>query len=396
MVNKKTLALFLIFLAGFIVRFYNYPQRINFSAEQGLALGTSADYVKEKFTLLGQRTFLRTTSKGHILFSGSLYNYSLIPLLLIFRYQPLPITAVFTMLNFLTGLTVYLLVKKMLGYKIAFTSLILFMFSDVMIQHSLHIWILDYIPLISILSIYLIWRYKIYKKKSLLLLLGVLSGIGFNLEYFYLFTIFLIAVLLFLFSRRKLLDLVIYIVGLILGNWTMVIFDLRHDFYYFKTLWQYFLDALNNPGQSQISSYHFLQFWPIFFIILAILINRISEINKYLGIGILSAYLFFNLFSPKVSFSKAVGMSEGLNYKKIYLAAKTIAQNNPSSFNLVNLPDSDFRSYSLRYLVKYIFGKNPANMENYKDVNNLYVLSRSNFQLNNSQPGKLQFLMPVI
>src|SRR3989344_7381461 len=134
MVSKKTLAIILIFFAGFLVRFYNYPQRINFSAEQGLALGVSADYIKEKFTLLGQRTFLRTTSKGHILFSGPLYNYSLVPLQIIFNYDPFPITIVYTFLNVFTAVVLFLLVKKVINPIVAFYSLILFMFSSEMVS----------------------------------------------------------------------------------------------------------------------------------------------------------------------------------------------------------------------------------------------------------------------
>ena len=385
----RLIAFFLVVILSLFVRFYNYQNRINFSSEQGLALGVSADYIRSHFSFLGQRTFLRTTSNGHILFSGALYNYSLVPLLLIFKYQPLPITICFSLLNILTGLIVFWLVRKMSNYKVAFLSLILFMFNNVMINHSMFIWILNYLPLIGMLSIYLIWNFKFKGRTLNIILLGILSGIGFNLVYFYLFTIFLLGLFVFAFAKNKLKSLIVYSTGLFIGNWTMVLFDLRHDFYYVRTLWQYFLDTIQNPSQSHITTYHFLQFWPLFIIIFAILIERIFIWNKYLALLILGLYLIFNLSSSRISFTKAVGMSQGLNFRKVYIAAQAIANDDSSNFNLVNLPDSDFRAYALRYLVRYVFNKNPANMENYQNIDYLYVLGNSDFSLYDLHPWEI-------
>lgn len=384
------LILCVIITSSFFIRFYNYPNRINFSAEQGLALGTSADYIHNRISLLGQKTFLRTTSKGHMLFSGSLYNYSLVPLLILFKYQPLPITAFFTLFNIVTGILIFILVKKMINKNVAMLSTTLFLFNSVMINHSMFIWILNYIPMVGMLTIFVIWIYKYNPNIKSALSLGILGGVGINLEYFYLFTIVLVGVILFLLSANKIRDMAIYFLGLAMGNWTMILFDLRHNLYYTKTLLQYFLDTMANPGQSHISYYHFLQFWPFFIILIALALDKIFYLNKVFALTLLLIYLIINLFSPKISLSKAIGMSEGMNYPKIYNAAQTIANENPMNFNLVSLNDSDFRAYALRYLEKYVFNKNPESLENYNNIGELYILANSNFNIGNNQPWEIQ------
>src|SRR3989344_6961739 len=158
--SHRFLAFLLVVILSLFVRFYNFPNRIAFHSEQGLALSVAADYLRDKFSLLGQRMFLRTTSKGHILFSGSLYNYSLIPLQLIFDYDPFPITIVYTLLNIFTAAVLFFLVKKVCNSTVAFYSLILFLLNAEMVSRSMYFWILHTIPLISILSLYLIWKLK--------------------------------------------------------------------------------------------------------------------------------------------------------------------------------------------------------------------------------------------
>lgn len=388
---KKQLLLVLLISLGLLIRFYNYPQRINFGPEQGLALLTSGDYLNNGFSLLGQKTFLRTTSVGHVLFSGALYNYSLVPLLLLFNYQPLPITICFTLLNILTGLAFYFVVKKIFGLKSAEFSLIIFLFSDLMIFHSMFIWILDYLPLIGILSLYYFWRYRKQSSWQFALILGILSGVGVNLEYIYLFTAALVFFLILIFSKNKFRDSAIFILGCGLGDFTMVLFDLKHDFYYTRTLWQYFIDTLKNPGQSQLSYYHFLNWFPILYLAAGKFLSLMYQKSKVIAVFLVVIYVLFNLVnSEKVSFTKAVGMVPGMTYAKLDLAASKISSDQPENFNLSYLPDADFRAYALRYLLTYVYKNKPQSLENYSSIRTLYVFAGNNYNFGEYQPWEVR------
>lgn len=379
---KKTIIVFgLLVSLGTLYRFYNFSDRINFSSEQGLALQTSADYLTNGFSFLGQRTFLRTTSVGHIIFSGALYNYSLVPLLKFFNYDPIPITVFFGVVNLLGGLTLFLIATKIFGRKAGLLTLFFYLTSAMMINHSLFIWILHYLPItfaLTILSCFILKR----KKGSVLhaLLLGLYGGVGFNFEYFYLFTILGTFIWVTLFSDRKIRDLSLFIVGAFVGNFTMVIFDLRHDFYTVRGLWQYLLDTINNPGQSKIDLYHFFQFWPLLFLLLGFITAKLSHKSRWLALSVCVGYLAINLKLPLVDFTRPVGMPKDLNFSLIDRAAMLIGKDSPSdNFNVTSLPDADFRAYTLRYLVTYRYSKSPKPAENYSGIDTLYALAPNNF-----------------
>lgn len=156
---KNNILLIVVFITAAAVRFYNFPNRITFWSEQARSLIVSANYIKVKPSLLGQEYF-REDSNYHIIYSGALFNYSLVPLLLISNYDPIKITVFFALLNIFTGLVIYLSAQKMISQKVALISTILFLFNDFMIYHSLFIWNYNFLPLIGILVVYFSWRFK--------------------------------------------------------------------------------------------------------------------------------------------------------------------------------------------------------------------------------------------
>lgn len=389
-----TIVFALLLFLGTLYRFYNFQNRINFSSEQGLALLTSADYLKNGFSFLGQRTFLRTTSVGHIIFSGALYNYSLVPFLKIFNFDPTPITAVFGLVNLLGGLVLFWVTKIIFNRKTALLTLFFYLTSAMMINHSLFIWILHYLPItfaLTMLSCFLLRKKRGSAPHAFLL--GLYGGIGFNFEYFYLFTIIATFIWVAFFSTRKIRNLLIFVVGAILGNFTMVIFDLRHNFYTIRELWQYLLDTINNPGQSKIDAYHFFQFWPLVFLGLGYLTYCLNFRSKWLAFVFCALYLVLNLSLPLVNFNKAVGMPDNLTLALIDKAAKRIgSEKNLQNFNVTSLPDADFRAYALRYLVTYRYDKTPRPAENYADIDTLYAVAGNDFFPNPNSPWEVTAL----
>ena len=123
---KNYLLLFSIFVIALFVRFYNFENRITFGPEQARSLMVSANYIQDKPSLLGQEYF-RANSMGHKLFTSALFNYSLVPLLLVTDYEPYLITIYFVLLNVFIGIVFYWVCKKIYSKKVAIISLILFL-----------------------------------------------------------------------------------------------------------------------------------------------------------------------------------------------------------------------------------------------------------------------------
>ncbi len=374
--------LLLIVLLAVIVRFYNFENRITFGPEQAISLLVSGDYINEKFSLLGLPSTQRTTSFGHIIYYPPIFNYSLIPFLIIFNYSVVLITGYFAFLNIATGLVLYIVSKKILNQKAALFSSALFLFNSYMINHSMFIWSVNYLPILNVLLVYLL--FKMYKKISSrinIFIVGFLSSLSLGVEYIYIFTGVFILFLTIYFSKNKLTAFFLFLSGAATGILPTIIFDLTHDFYHLKSLWQYFLDTVSNPSQSNIAYYQFLQFWPILALLAGFLLFRIYKRNKILSIGILALYVFYNLMSPLVSFSDPVGMYKGLNYFKVNQAAELVTQDKPESFNVVMTFDFDSRAHPLRYLLKYNHNFSAGGVEDYPNSKNLYVFTTKDYPI---------------
>lgn len=383
MYRKLVVIVLPIFLFAGIVRFINFPDRVNFGSEQGLSLALSTDYLQGNWSLLGLVNVQRSTTDGLNLFSGSLFNYSLVPLVFLFRKNVIMITACFALLNILTGVLIYLFVSKIASWKAGIFSSSLFLFNSYMINHSLFIWILNYLPLLGLITMFLLYLFW-YRRNSVLLplFLGLISGIGFNLEYFYIFTAVIVFVVLIIVSKNRMLVIGLFVIGAFGANLPMVLFDLRHDFYHVRTLVSYLGKVMTTPGEHRISYYHFLQFWPLMSITFGLLLGGLFKRQKLLVTLVLFIYIYINLTSPRVSLIEARGMGDAtrpVSVKDLNRAARLIYRDNPKDFNIVFYPGADYRGYALRYFLTYIYGLFPNNVEKYPESELLYVFAWKDF-----------------
>jgi hypothetical protein len=384
LIKKVNPLLLAIILLATLIRFYNFPNRVIFWSEQARSLMVSADYIHHKPSLLGQPYFIREDSNSHILYGGALFNYSLVPLLLITNYDPVAITVFFTILNILTGLAIYFVAKKIFNLSIAIISTSLFLFNDIMIYHSLFIWVYNLLPLVGILVLYFSWKF-LHKYSNLdIFIVGLLSGIGISLQFLFAPIAFLVFIINFVKSKKKILVILLFGLGMILANLPMLIFDIRHNFYNLTTLFQYFLDTLGGRSNASFAYYYFLPLWPIFAIFGALILINIIKWNRTFGALIISIYIYLNLTSPNVSFLKPTGMPDGINVANIDNVSKLIANDAVGDFNVAEVLDFDKTAYVLRYFTEYRYGKKPQGETQYKNIKELYVLSQKNYNFDKS------------
>jgi hypothetical protein len=369
-------------LAGF-ERFYNFPDRVTFWSEQARSLIVSANYIKEKPSLLGQEYF-REDSNSHILYSGALFNYALVPLLLISNYEPVTITVFFALLNLFTGFVIYWVVKRLYNVKLAVLSLILFLFNDFMIYHSLFIWNYNLLPLIGIFTFYFsILNHKKPNTKNIFIL-GLLSGIGISLQFLYILIALPVLVFNIWKNKKYIVSIITFILGVAIGNFPMLLFDLKHNFYHLRTLTQYLIDTLRGKSDAGFAYYYLLPFWPVFAIIGAWLVTKILKFNIAIGIIVLVLYFYFNLASSRVSFNSPTGMPKGITINDIEKASKIIVGDAKGNFNVSEVLDFDKRAYVLRYFVEYKYGKKPLDEVSYVNLKLLYVLAQNNYDFKKS------------
>ena len=390
--KRESFLLILLFSLAAFVRFYRFPSRIVYGPEQAISLLTSANYLGEKISLLGQPDLIRSTSAGHVIFQNALFNYSLVPLQLLFRHDPILITAYFALLNLFTGLVIYLLIKKRHGSSLAFLTTAFFLFSSTMIYHSLFIWILNYLPLLGILLYFCLTRKNKFTLSNIFLI-GLLCGASFALEYAFIFIAFAIFVFIIWRSPHKIPSALIFLLGAIIPNLTLVIFDLKHQFFHTLTFWQFTLDIFSGKGQTKLSYYHFLSFWPILCLLAAYLVQKYVH-HRFLLPLLLSVYLFINLSSGKVSILSNPNKPPYPQYSDFSSAAKLIAQDKTNSFNVATLFDFDTQAHTLRYLLQYRYGQKPQPVENYASIDALYVFSPKSYDIQSPKVWELQTFFP--
>ncbi|KKQ42867.1 MAG: hypothetical protein US60_C0011G0013 [Microgenomates group bacterium GW2011_GWC1_37_8] len=390
----KLLSLLLVIILGTLIRFYKFPQRINYGPEQAMSLIVSGNYIREKPSLLGQRYF-RETSKGYTLFSGAIFNYSLVPLEYIFNHNIVPITAYFTILNILTGVILYFIVRKLINAKVAFFATLVFLFDPIMINHSLFLWNYNYLPLIFLVSLHLLYLFFSKKKIKYIFLLGILAGVGVSIQLLYIFPLFLLLVSV-VFTERKLSHFITFIAGSIIGNLPMVLFDLRHDFYHIKTAYVYFYETILTGRGGGVMYYHILYLWIIFAIVGGYVLYLIFNKNIYLGYITIFSYIYLSITSPYVNLQKAIGMPEGLAAVDVYSAAQIIATDSEScgSFNVIEVIDFDTRAHVLRYPLIFKYGKTPLGYINYKEVECVYSLSEEKYNYNEADFWEINEIKP--
>lgn len=390
--TQLLLIVVLILLGAFVVRFYKFPQRIIYGPEQARSLLTASRNLTDKFSLLGQEYF-RYDSNGHQLYYSSLFTYSLIPLELLFKYDPVAITAYFALLNIFTGFIVYLVIK-VFNKNAAIFAMVLFLFNSEMIYHSLFVWQYNYLPLLGVLSLLLMYLYRKNPKMNYILGLGLISGIGFGLQYLYAVYVLIIVIFILFYSKRRLLSLSLFSLGFLIGDFPMVIFDLRNNFYHIKTLFQYFLDTLKGQSDASFNYYYLLPLWPIGTGLAGILLNRFFIKRKFIAIVMTLLYIAGNLFLGRIDFNKSLGMSKNLTWEDINKAAKIISSDNPGSFNVVTLLDFDTRAYILRYPLESIYKLKPMGVVDYPNAQTVYALSKLNYNYKNPEVWELQVFYP--
>lgn len=391
-----SLIIVLLFITGAFLRLYNFENRVIFGPEQGISLITSAANL-EKFSLLGEYNLQRFTSTGHNLIHGPLFSYFLLPFTVIFSYRVLPISLIFSGLNLFTALVLFLITKKLFGRPIAALTVFFFLMSSLMVYHSLFIWI--YHPLILLGTVSIWFMAGLYQNRLRLapvFWLGLISGVGFSLQYPFLVFAAFLSFLVVLVSKKRLASILLFSLGFLLANLTRIIFDLRHDFYHLRTLWQFFLDVyINHTVSAATYSYHYLHLFPYFCLLLALLTLGLYNLKKPLAVLPILLFTYLNLTSPLLNLNHALGMPEGITLSSLETAAATIAADQPPTrFNVATLWDFDTLARPMRYLLQYYHDQTPQGYADYGNVDALYVFAPQGRDINKPEVWELNTFMP--
>ena len=233
--NWSTSLIFALVIIAFFLRFYLIPQHLFFGPEQGIDFLVVKDiFLNHHLTLIGSKTDVEG------IFHGPAYYYLiLIPFMLSFG-NPIFVSGFLIVIQSLSVVLMYVLVKEMFNKKVAIISSVVFTFSFGLIAYSR--WLSNpplSIP-ISIIFIYFLYRF-LKGEKKFLIPLAISFGILGQVEFLnFVFFGFILLVSFFKYHSLFLKDKIIFFssifIAAIFSFGTYLLFDLRHSFLISKSL----------------------------------------------------------------------------------------------------------------------------------------------------------------
>lgn len=381
---KKYLFIFLFLLFTFLFwfsRIWNFENLITFHSDQGTFFLETWQMIQEqKPRLIGLKVGTKEVM-GRAFFTGPFFYYLLATLGIITHWNPHTITLIFLFLWWLTGLGIWWLVKKFSGNLAAITAYGIFATLPFLVSFSRIIWNSGLLPLAAVAFFFSL--YRVEERNSLLwwFLVGLFLGLGLNLSYAaFLWFPFLSIFFLWGFLKKKwgLKPFVLLLVGFVLGELPLLIFELRHDFYNLRTIFFFIQHGVfGGKITGPVTDYHFIfALLPLFFLLWGGLIAFIEKNLSFIKALSLSLLLIFTLtISINWQQEWGTGMPEGWTLSKEQKVARLICEEmENNAFEIAETINGDTRAHDLRFFLNF-YGCPPLEVEDYPSADILFLIT---------------------
>lgn len=361
------LILLIIFIAS-AIRFYRLPSLITFGGDQGIdLLVVKRMIIDHRWTLLGPKTSILA------IYNGPAYYYLILPVLYLFKLDPLSVSYFMVLLWLGAIFLTYIFGKEIFNKRVGILAALFFSIWPVSVEYSRQSFNSFPTPLFAIVFLLGIHFFIQNKKILYIIFAGLSFGIMLQLHYFNFLLGFIVFFYLFVKKYLDIKSFLCFLGGVVLTLSPFILFELRHNLFNTRTLFLSF----SNGGMSsfEFKTHYLIAFFPVAFIFLAYILDRIYLWKKILGLILIIFLVFINI--NKIEFSRTNGftMPEGWNYLGVKKASQIIAKDASGDFNIAAILDGDTRGYPYRYIIE-IAGKQPKGVEEYTNLKNLYVVAR--------------------
>lgn len=249
---KKFLFVFILLIAA-TLRFYNLSGYIQFLGDQGRdVLIVKRMIVDHQWTLLGPNA-----SVGGF-FTGPVYYYFMIPFLWLSGLNPVGPAYFTAIIGLTTVLLIYFVCKHFFNDKVALVAAFLMAISPKMVDISRFSWNPNPVPFFSLLAVVFLYLSATKHKSIFTVLCGIMVGILFQLHYIDIIFIAISGIsLLLLFPWKQWFkQIFLILLGFIIGDSLFLIFEIRHGFPNFKSMWEFI-----TRGRQTVAPRSFNVFW---------------------------------------------------------------------------------------------------------------------------------------
>jgi len=314
--------------------------------DQGIHLLETKSMVdNRKILLLGPNTSI--SLDGRLFFTGANYYYVLAIIGVLGHWQPLIITGIFIIIEFIFYLFFILLLKKIFTATFAITAFLFISLSPYLVIHSRFFWNPHLLIPLSILTLYFLLQFLHQKHYRYLFYAAFFWGFAFACHYSaILWAVIFLFVLIKSHHIHNIKSYLLIGLGLILGNLPLILFEVRHSFYNLKTIIYIFT---HSPRAGDFTSHYVVFPFLIFSLYFILYLYRKYQLANFLLIILFSLLTIiqlkiFNYYQP-------LDVIPGWDYSTQNHVADLIAQNCPANFNIAATIQGDTRFYDLRYLL---------------------------------------------
>lgn len=369
--------LFLLFTFFFwVVRLWHFEELMGFTLDQALHISETYEMVNNhQIRLIGPMVSAKT-ALGRGFFAGPVYYYLLAVLGVFSNWDAVLITKILIIAWWLTSLMIILWLGKRFSWLVGVMSYGIFAAWPYLVQFSRKIWNPNYLPLVGVPLFWLLGSEKKKIPLGQLFLIGFLTGLGLNFDYSS--GLWLPFLLFFLIKwlkekRLKFWGFGLVLLGGILAELPLLLFELRHNFYNLRTIWFF----IKHAGGFRISFYNFfLPLVPVIFWLIGFCLHRLEKnygFAKTLGLSLLVIVLLFLNIDFQGRY--LVGFPVGWNVPLQKRTASLICQEaRGTEFEIAATISGDTRATDLRWWLSKA-GCLPMGVEEYPLAETLYLVA---------------------
>lgn len=214
-------------LLAFLLRMYHIDRLAVFLSDQAIDSYAVKDILSGDFTLLGPRA-----SVGQF-FNGPIVYYLMVPFYLFLRNDPLAGTIFQITLQIASIPFLYIVTKRFGGLKAGFMSIVIFVFSPLLISYSRATF--NSYPAIFFTTVILYFITKETLSNKSLLLAGLLTGMLVQMHYF----LYMYAFGYFIYvskQSKNIKKIMSFLIGCVVGLSPFLLFELRHNFFNIRAI----------------------------------------------------------------------------------------------------------------------------------------------------------------
>ncbi len=376
--RKQSYEIFLLItiaLIFIIIRSIHFPLYVNFAQDQAVFSIEALKIARDKsLSLIGPAISLNV--EGRQIFQGPAIYYFQLLFLKLGTYNPLVASYLFMIFSALMIFPLYYGVKLLVNKKVAFIIITLYTLLPYYINYTRFLWNPNFQLSLLPLLILLMGIFKKTRRKLIFLLISISAG--FLLQFHYQFIVIIIGLLIYYFVRLrvKYYYLAIFVIGLLIGFFPLILFEIRHNFYNLQTIVFYIYHSKSSSPINLKEGHYFLSISLFSFIVLFSLIPKLNRFFLILFTALFFYSLMMYLPKPAQSFRTIKNWSYP-DEEKVY---QIIKMEKLSNFNIVNL------SYDSKAMVqKYFLQRDNYHIDfdNYHDNKFLFVVNSDDTFMNN-------------